>query len=336
MARTMSLVTRCPACGTMFKVVADQLRVSQGWVRCGSCSDVFDANASMQNDRLAVDEKQRETSKAPDAAGEHFVDHVTPELNPANGKEKVLAEPLAADTVVKHPDESVPSKQGNADAPVGVDEQLDAKTSVLTRADVATTQSEQLSVGDVAGQPDFQHVSFVRKARREAFWQQAFLRLGLAVLSGVLVALLGIQWIVQYKDQIAETQPWSLPVLQAACASLKCSIKPLRRIDSVLIDSTSFTKLDNASFRLSFVLKNTANVPLEAPLLELTLNDNQDRAVLRRVLTPAQFGVETGALLAARSETGGVVNLTVASDEGVDSRVSAAMVVGYRVLIFYP
>jgi predicted Zn finger-like uncharacterized protein len=34
----MSLITRCPACGTMFKVVPDQLRISEGWVRCGQCS----------------------------------------------------------------------------------------------------------------------------------------------------------------------------------------------------------------------------------------------------------------------------------------------------------
>ena len=336
MARTMSLVTRCPACGTMFKIVADQLRVSQGWVRCGSCSDVFDANASMQNDRLAVDEKQQETSEVPAVAGEPVVDHPAPELNPAGGKDNALAESLAADTVIKPLDEPERSKVGNPEAAVDVNGRLDAETSVLTPADVATTQAEQLAVGDVAGQPDFQHVSFVRKARREAFWQQVFVRLGLAVLSGVLVALLGLQWIVQHKDQIAETEPRSVPVLQAVCAPLKCRIKPVQRIDSVLIDSTSFAKLDSASFRLSFVLKNTANLPLEAPLLELTLSDNQDRAVLRRVLTPAQFGVEPGALLAARSETGGVVNLTVASDEGADSRVSAAMVVGYRVLIFYP
>ena len=39
----MSLVTRCPTCGTMFKVVPDQLRVSEGWVRCGRCSQVFNA-----------------------------------------------------------------------------------------------------------------------------------------------------------------------------------------------------------------------------------------------------------------------------------------------------
>ncbi len=39
----MSLATRCTACGTIFRVVEDQLRVSEGWVRCGRCAEVFDA-----------------------------------------------------------------------------------------------------------------------------------------------------------------------------------------------------------------------------------------------------------------------------------------------------
>lgn len=39
----MSLITRCPACETLFKVVPDQLRISEGWVRCGQCDEVFDA-----------------------------------------------------------------------------------------------------------------------------------------------------------------------------------------------------------------------------------------------------------------------------------------------------
>ena len=39
----MSLATRCPSCGTVFRVVLDQLRISEGWVRCGRCNAVFDA-----------------------------------------------------------------------------------------------------------------------------------------------------------------------------------------------------------------------------------------------------------------------------------------------------
>ena len=39
----MTLATRCAACGTAFRVVEDQLKVSDGWVRCGSCNGVFNA-----------------------------------------------------------------------------------------------------------------------------------------------------------------------------------------------------------------------------------------------------------------------------------------------------
>lgn len=43
----MSQITRCPSCATSFKVVADQLRISEGWVRCGQCKEVFDASANL-------------------------------------------------------------------------------------------------------------------------------------------------------------------------------------------------------------------------------------------------------------------------------------------------
>ena len=37
----------------MFKVVADQLKVAQGWVRCGHCAEVFDASAHLLPDEAA-------------------------------------------------------------------------------------------------------------------------------------------------------------------------------------------------------------------------------------------------------------------------------------------
>ncbi len=43
----MSFATRCTACGTIFRVVQDQLRVSEGWVRCGRCAEVFDARVQL-------------------------------------------------------------------------------------------------------------------------------------------------------------------------------------------------------------------------------------------------------------------------------------------------
>ena len=46
----MRMVTRCPACGTAFRVHADQLAARDGHVRCGQCSTVFDAQASLMNE----------------------------------------------------------------------------------------------------------------------------------------------------------------------------------------------------------------------------------------------------------------------------------------------
>src|SRR5437764_6840424 len=48
----MSLITSCPACGTMFRVVPDQLKISDGWVRCGHCSEVFDAAAHLSDESV--------------------------------------------------------------------------------------------------------------------------------------------------------------------------------------------------------------------------------------------------------------------------------------------
>ena len=42
-AARMSLATRCSACSTVFRVQQDQLKASEGWVRCGRCGTVFSA-----------------------------------------------------------------------------------------------------------------------------------------------------------------------------------------------------------------------------------------------------------------------------------------------------
>jgi len=38
----MSMTTQCPACGTVFRVVPQQLQARHGTVRCGRCAHVFD------------------------------------------------------------------------------------------------------------------------------------------------------------------------------------------------------------------------------------------------------------------------------------------------------
>lgn len=43
----MALATKCPECGALFRVVADQLKLRGGLVRCGQCRTVFDAIGSL-------------------------------------------------------------------------------------------------------------------------------------------------------------------------------------------------------------------------------------------------------------------------------------------------
>ncbi|MBB2487979.1 zinc-ribbon domain-containing protein, partial [Mitsuaria sp. WAJ17] len=64
----MSLATRCTACGTIFRVVQDQLRVSEGWVRCGRCAEVFDAREQL------FDLDREAPPPWPPAGREHVID----------------------------------------------------------------------------------------------------------------------------------------------------------------------------------------------------------------------------------------------------------------------
>jgi predicted Zn finger-like uncharacterized protein len=54
----MNLVTRCPACGTAFRVARDQLAAHFGTVRCGKCGSVFNGVAALVEEgaeRLSID-----------------------------------------------------------------------------------------------------------------------------------------------------------------------------------------------------------------------------------------------------------------------------------------
>ncbi len=66
----MSLITRCPACATMFKVVPDQLRISAGWVRCGVCGEIFDAMPQMLPEAEGRELESLGTDSAPASLAE--------------------------------------------------------------------------------------------------------------------------------------------------------------------------------------------------------------------------------------------------------------------------
>jgi len=55
----------------MFKVVPDQLKISDGWVRCGHCADVFDATLYLQTWEAPAPEPQPAPATAPESPAGH-------------------------------------------------------------------------------------------------------------------------------------------------------------------------------------------------------------------------------------------------------------------------
>jgi predicted Zn finger-like uncharacterized protein len=61
----MTLTARCPGCDTVFKVVPDQLRLAEGWVRCGRCDETFEARDAVEQMHAA----SASAAAVPGAAG---------------------------------------------------------------------------------------------------------------------------------------------------------------------------------------------------------------------------------------------------------------------------
>ena len=60
------MATRCPSCGTAFRVADSQLRARAGQVRCGRCGTLFDALAALATDSI---QRRTEAIAAPAEAG---------------------------------------------------------------------------------------------------------------------------------------------------------------------------------------------------------------------------------------------------------------------------
>lgn len=325
----------------MFKVVPDQLRVSDGWVRCGQCNEVFDANANLlAHPEEALTRADQTPPRIPDEAEQPSV--------PVDGDfptEAVASTVESADAVVEDDDvpqdDEVavavadrflevnphalyiePEPQEITESPVEVDangmppEQEPALEPVMAEEALPTAEIEP------------QH-SFMQTAKLPSQWDRPAARVGLSVLGAALAMVLLLQLLVQERDRIAATEPETKQFLEPLCALLNCTISPLRQIESVVIDSSSFVKVRSDVYRLNFTLKNTAQTAVATPALELTLTDLQDQAVARRVFVASELGAQQ-----TRMEPG--AELTASVPLAVKLNGNAERVSGYRLLSFYP
>lgn len=251
----MSLVTRCPTCGTAFRVQAAQLSARGGKVRCGKCASVFDGVAALVEEgaeRLAIEP--------------------SPQLGLFDPSRRPAAAPESSDA-------PLPQFMAEADSP------------------------------------------------RRGQWLWALLAL-LAALA--LAAQAGYR----FRSELAAALPAARGTLDAACRMAGCTVELPRRPDLMSIDSSELQADPRRQgvIVLNAVLRNRARFAQDYPALELTLTDDAERPVLRRVLAPSDYLDATRAaqLLTQGIAAGGEASLRVYLDSG---RASAT---GYRLYLFYP
>lgn len=345
----MSFTTRCPACGTVFRVVADQLKISDGWVRCGHCADVFDATVHLQAwvpppaERAAAataapaaaavpapaaamaaaepdpepDESSIET-RAPEGEPDPWAAPASPAIAPdfetelqqfASAQSRAAATPAAV---------VVPPPGLVAESPP---DPVEPPASPMANAVATDVPSEPAPAEAV-------EPGFMRQARRRAFWSSPGVRAALALCTVLLAVLLAAQWAVHERHRLIAAQPVLKPWLQQACDLLGCSIAPPRRIEAIVIDSSTLVRRLGNFYSFDFVVRNTAATDVAVPALELSLTDSRDAVVARRVFLPQEWP-GAPAHLAAHGTLPVSLRLSLSLGE-------SAPMAGYRALVFYP
>lgn len=340
----MTLATRCSACGTSFRVVQDQLKVSGGWVRCGRCNEVFNALEGLYEIYTQPGELPM-SSPARGAVNGASAPAGAPE-SPPRGPERATTttgaapgstppppaepqSPYSAGAYAGSVDEHPPSwrSDGHPSATAGqrTPDELEAygDERVAHGFDDVETRLEPRPGEEIEPTPSFMQPDAAVEERprmgpvARALWAAAGV-----MLTALLVLQLGLAW----RDTLAAHSPEFRPALRSLCALAGCEVEPLRRMAALSVEGSNLRqKSGEGNYELLVNLRNRAALGLMLPAFELTLTDTQGQPLIRRVLTPRDMG--------ARSDTiagGGELSLLAALD------ISDRRIAGYTVEIFYP
>ena len=337
----MSLATRCTSCGTVFRVVQDQLKVSEGWVRCGRCDEVFNALEGL----FDLEREPPPTGPLPAASSAPKPgpghprgdpeDPGWPLTGPAKAWDPSLADRLGAELLTAQPGDLgghvVPAARGRTNVVEFSNARWDAE--LLTDVAAQETQIVEYELDELAlernetpahasGAPEF-----LRYADRRARWQRPRVRLLMRLAALLLLATLVLQAAHHLRDTVAVQWPQTRPALQAWCAALKCALEAPRRIDDISVESTTLARASAASeaLRLSVNLRNRGGLPLSVPSVDLKLTDASGALVARRMLSPRDFGSTAAALQPGTDNT---LQLLLST--------GSLGITGYTVEVFYP
>jgi predicted Zn finger-like uncharacterized protein len=336
----MSLATRCSACSTVFRVQQDQLKASEGWVRCGRCGTVFSALEGLFDLERESNSGLMPLEPPPGAA---------PKPKPPIA---MVPPPADADAVAYFHDASAADEALPAPAYAAVDAPprdfaASSADQAAAAASFTATYRDQRDEDDDAAlltEHSGHHTtfdesapvytgpaplapSFVREAERAARWQRPVVRRLTIAAALALPLLLATQVALHHRDLAAARWPGSADLLAALCAPLRCSVQAPRSLDAVSVESSGLTRVEGAAlYKLQVAVRNRADWAVAMPALDLTLTDPRGEIVTRRVLRAADLGGAAPDALSAGAEWSALATLDVG-----DRRVT-----GYTIDLFYP
>lgn len=300
----MLLATRCPNCHTVFRVVADQLKLRNGLVRCGTCQHVFDGRTEL----CAPPEEIADAPSSPTVAP-------TPVSKPQGPRASIY------DAIVADDEPRFTTPPG---APANLDAAALLRHEDKTRGGGFTSAPLSARAADPADAPPWLRNS--ARSRKGVLWVVA-----VAVLT--LSALLQLVW--WQRDALAAQWPPLRGPLMQLCQIAGCRIAPVRQLSGLNIESTNLaTEGDDSDAQgqhllvLTLFLRNTSDHAIAYPALELTLMDASGTPVVRRDIHVTDYlsDSEIAAGLAARSEHPIRLRLSAHSTTAAN----------YHVVAFYP
>jgi hypothetical protein len=283
-------------------------------VRCGRCSEVFNAAESLVDiDPGAQRSTAEPTPPAPAPAA------LSADIDFELDTDQPYAEPDSRAAAAE------PPETDQADPPLRAQAE-----PAPTSAPGATAAASDAA--DPRAEPD-DRPSFVRNAERAQRWRQPRVRTALGAVAVLAIAGLGGQISYEYRDLMAARFPATRPALELACKAIGCTVEAAHAIDSLAVESSGLVRVEKSSiYKLSVGLRNRAGIEVALPALDLTLTDTQGRLVARKVLRMADFGTPQATLGAGRDLTL-QTTLQAAAQAG---EPPPQAIVGYTIEVFYP
>ncbi len=312
----MSLATRCSACGTVFRVVQDQLRVSEGWVRCGRCEEVFNGLEGLFDlDDPARTEPIATSSISP-----------PPSIPPAD--QAPSPDDMRVSIGAASPSPAVIRRVPDPIGPPAVVARRPGSPGQPTLAGQGAADAFNMPLPARPSPEDDRHAApaFIVQADSQTRWREGRARPRWVAAMAVLLLLLAGQVGFEFRGHIASRWPGLQPAAQAVCRRLGCTLPVPHQLDVLSVDGASLVREDaHGSNRLDITLRNRGPQPVAMPALELSLSDDHGQVTARRVFLAAEFSPAMPSV-SASSEVSLQLPLTV----------NTVRVAGFAVEIFYP